>query len=242
MSSFRLDKIVCDSGLATRSEARGLIATGRVRVNGRVETHADLKIELDSAEVSVDGKTINGNKFRYFMLNKPEGVLTATEDREQKTVLDILPEELRRLKLFPVGRLDKDTTGLLILTNDGEFCHAVTSPKKHIKKLYEFTAAGELSSEDAEAFKEGITLRDGTKCLPAGLEIDKNDLCHGFASIYEGKYHQVKRMLASRGKPVVKLKRLTIGELRLDEALKPGDFREIFENERRLILNKVISK
>ena len=238
MSSSRLDKIICDSGIATRSEARELIVTGRVRVNGIAETHVDIKIDLDLAEICVDGKVINGNKFRYFMLYKPEGVLTATEDRDQTTVLDILPEELRRLKLFPVGRLDKDTTGLLILTNDGEFGHNVTSPKRHIKKLYEFTVAGELSSEDTEAFKAGITLRDGTECLPASLEIDEDNKSHGWVSIYEGKYHQVKRMLASREKPVEKLKRLAIGQLRLDEKMKPGDFREIDENDRRMVLNE----
>ncbi len=241
MSSFRLDKIICDSGIATRSEARGLISAGRVRVNGKTETHADLKIELNGAEIYVDGKPLNGDKFRYFMLYKPEGVLTATEDRDQKTVLDILPEELRRLKLFPVGRLDKDTTGLIILTNDGEFCHAVTSPKRHIKKLYEFTVKEMLAAEDVEAFKTGITLRDGTKCLPASLEIDKEDLSHGNVSIYEGKYHQVKRMLASRGKPVEKLKRVSIGELCLDKSMKPGDFREINENERSLILSEKLT-
>jgi len=242
MSAFRLDKIICDSGIATRSEARLMITAGRVRIDGKTETRADLKIELDDSEICVDGNVINGSKFRYFMLNKPEGVLTATEDRQQKTVLDLMPEDLKRLKIFPVGRLDKDTTGLLILTNDGEFCHAVTSPKRHIKKLYEFTVEGMLLPEDVDAFKSGITLRDGTECLPAILEIDENNLSRGRVSIYEGKYHQVKRMLASRGKTVVKLNRITVGELKLDSSLKPGSYREIDKNEIKLVLMGNVSK
>ena len=175
------------------------------------------------------------------MLNKPEGVVTATEDKAQKTVLDLLPAELKRLKLFPVGRLDKDTTGLLILTNDGEFCHAVTSPKRHIKKLYEFTADGLLEPADIEAFKNGIVLKDGTQCLPATLEIDEKNHSHGFVTVFEGKYHQVKRMLASRGKPVISLKRIAAGNLALDASLQPGEVKELTESDLKLIVNKNVT-
>lgn len=241
MNLYRLDKIISERGIATRSEARGLISSGRVRVNGQTETHADVKIDIDTSTISVDGKSLKTGKYRYFMLYKPEGILTATEDRDQKTVIDILPEDLRRLKLFPVGRLDKDTTGLIILTNDGEFCHNVTSPKHHVEKRYEFTVEGELSAEDVRAFEAGIILRDGTECLPASLKIDEKNLSHGYVSVFEGKYHQVKRMLASVGKPVTSLKRLSIGGLCLDENMKPGDFKEIDENEKILMSNEKLT-
>lgn len=237
MSLLRLDKIISDSGIATRSEARKLITSGKVIVDGNIVTRSDLKFDTETSVISVDGDILNSTKYRYIMLNKPDGVLSATEDREQKTVLDILPPELYRMKLFPVGRLDKDTTGLLILTNDGDFCHAVTSPKRRIKKRYEFTSESVLTAEDAEEFLMGITLRDGTKCLPAELEIDLADPCHGYISVFEGKYHQVKRMLASRGKPVISLKRVAIGNLVLDKALGFGEYREISENEIKQIFN-----
>ena len=241
MSLLRLDKIICDSGIATRSEARKFIASGRVWVDGRATTCADLKIDTENAEIRLDGKVISGGSLRYFMLYKPDGVVTATEDKNQKTVLDLLPPELKRLKLFPVGRLDKDTTGLLILTNDGEFCHAVTSPKRHIKKLYEFTVEGLLESDDTEAFKKGIELMDGTECLPADLVIDENDHSHGFVTVFEGKYHQVKRMLASRGKTVRVLKRVAVGDLPLDVSLQPGEVKELTEIDMNLIVNKNVT-
>ncbi|MFB0920223.1 MAG: pseudouridine synthase [Oscillospiraceae bacterium] len=240
MNLNRLDKIISDTGLATRSEARAIIASGRVYVNGEPVTSAALKVDTDRAEVSLDGKAITGG-FRYFMLNKPDGILSATEDREQKTVLDLLPPDLNKLGLFPVGRLDKDTTGLVILTNDGEFGHLVTSPKHHIRKLYEFTVEGILNSDDIKAFKNGILLHDGTQCLPAELEIDESDFSHGFVTIYEGKYHQVKRMLASRGKPVKALKRIEVGALSLDASLGEGEFRELTKSDLNLIINRNVT-
>jgi len=241
MSLLRLDKIISDSGIATRSEARKLVASGRVWVDGKAQTCADLKIDLENAEIRLDGNVINAASLRYFMLNKPDGVVTATEDRDQKTVLDLLPKELSRLKLFPVGRLDKDTTGLLILTNDGEFCHNVTSPKRHIRKLYEFTAEGILEPDDIEAFRKGIVLKDGTECLPAELEIDEKNPSHGFVTIYEGQYHQVKRMLASRGKHIRSLKRIAVGKLSLDESLEPGKYKELSKSDLNLIVNKNVT-
>ncbi len=240
MSLNRLDKIISDTGLATRSEARICVAMGRVRVDGEVATNAALKVETDKVEVRLDGKAITGG-YHYFMLNKPDGILSATGDRDQKTVLDLLPPELKKLGLFPVGRLDKDTTGLIILTNDGEFGHFVTSPKHHIKKLYEFTVEGLLNSDDIKAFKNGILLQDGTQCLSAELEIDERDLSHGFVTIFEGKYHQVKRMLASRGKPVKALKRVAVGALSLDASLGEGEFRELTQNDLNLIINRNVT-
>lgn len=241
MSLLRLDKIISDSGSATRSEARRLIASGRVWVDSKAEKCFDKKIDSESSEIRLDGKVISGGSLRYFMLYKPDGVVTATEDLNQKTVIDLLPPELMRLELFPVGRLDKDTTGLLILTNDGEFCHAVTSPRRHIKKLYEFTVEGALEPDDTEEFKKGIELKDGTQCLPAVLEIDESDHSHGFVTIYEGQYHQVKRMLASRGKPIRALKRVAVGDLSLDNSLKPGEFRELTKSDLNLIVNKNVT-
>lgn len=241
MSLLRLDKIISDSGIATRSEARKFIASGRVWVDGKAQTCAELKIDSENAEIRLDGNVINGASLRYFMLYKPDGVVTATEDRNQKTVLDLLPKELSRLKLFPVGRLDKDTTGLLILTNDGEFCHNVTSPKRHIKKLYEFTTEGTLETDDILAFEKGIVLKDGTECLPAELEIDVKNPSHGFVTIYEGQYHQVKRMLASRGKHIRTLKRIAVGDLPLDESLEPGKYKELSESDINIIVNRNVT-
>ncbi|MEM5767524.1 MAG: pseudouridine synthase, partial [Bacillota bacterium] len=158
MSLLRLDKIIADSGLATRSEARRLIAEGRVWVDGQAVTRPDFKADVETAEITLDGSPLAGGRFRYLMLNKPAGALSATEDRAQKTVLDLLPEEYRRLGLFPVGRLDKDTTGLLLLTNDGDFCHRLTSPVKQVEKRYEVTVDGALDAADVAAFAAGLTL------------------------------------------------------------------------------------
>jgi len=238
MSLIRLDRIICDSGNATRSEAKKLISGGRVSVNGRTETRAEQKIDSAISEICIDEKPIRGERYRYILLYKPVGVLSATEDRSRKTVLSLLPQELQRLGLFPVGRLDKDTTGLIILTNDGDFCHAVTSPKRHIEKLYEFRTDGELTAEDASEFKKGAVLRDGTKCLPAELQIDGNDPHRGLITVYEGKYHQVKRMLASRGKKILDLKRVAVGALSLDGQMKPGDYRELSEAEKELVFQQ----
>lgn len=232
MSVSRLDKILCDSGLYTRSEARRLIKSGCVKASGLVVTSPDTRLDELGSEILVSGVSLRLGRERYFMLNKPEGVLSATEDSEQKTVLDLFPAEFAGLGLFPVGRLDKDTSGLLLITNDGDFSHRITSPKHHIQKTYETYVDGSLTDKDASAFAEGITLRDETKCLPARLEIDSEDSSHAWVSVFEGKYHQVKRMLASVGKPVLKLKRISIGGLSLDENLEPGQFRELTPEEK----------
>ena len=163
------------------------------------------------------------------MMDKPAGVLSVTEDRKQQTVLDLLPPELKRLGLFPVGRLDKDTEGLLILTNDGDFAHRVISPRSGVEKRYRAEVEGIPDEDDARAFAEGLILADGTRCLPAKLEITGGSVC--FVTVMEGKYHQVKRMLASRGKPVRRLRRLSVGELEIGEDLGAGGFRELEEND-----------
>lgn len=235
MQQLRLDKIISDSARVTRSEAKALIKAGSVSVDGTVVKSPELKLDPENCRIICAGRQLCTVRFRSFMMNKPAGVLSATEDREQQTVIDLLPEELSGLGLFPVGRLDKDTTGLLILTNDGELSHRVTSPRHAIKKRYELTVEGELETEDILALAEGIELRDGTKCRPAQLEPDERAPSHGFITISEGKYHQVKRMLAALGKPVKELKRCSEGGLKLDENLLPGQVRELSKDEIALL-------
>lgn len=229
MSLIRLDKYLCDLGLASRREVKELIRSGRVTVNGAEARRAEEKIDPQTASVCLDGRALVYRRHHYYMMDKPEGVITATEDGRQETVLDLLPPSLRRMGLFPVGRLDKDTSGLLILTDDGDFSHRVTSPKGEVCKRYLAEVEGRADADDVAAFREGLVLGDGTRCLPAGLEILENGSC--IVAVREGKYHQVKRMLAARGKPVRKLRRLSIGSLELDEALGPGGFRELSEDE-----------
>lgn len=231
----RLDKILSDGG-SSRSEAKVYIKSGRVTVNGLVVTRPETKAEPQVDEIKLDGRSI-GEKQVYIMLNKPSGVLSATEDEKQKTVVELLPKEYKTRGVFPVGRLDKDTTGLLILTNDGDFAHAVTSPAKHVSKTYEAVVDEDLDEEDVEAFRQGIQLRDGTKCLPAELLVDITCSRRARVTVMEGKYHQVKRMFASRGKPVAALKRLSIGGLHLDSSLNEGAFRLLTPEEKMSVFS-----
>ena len=231
----RLDRILSDAGIASRSEIKRRIRDGRVFVDGEPAASPELKLDREKVRILVDGKLINTAKFRTFLMNKPAGVICATEDRQQETVLDLLSEQDRNLGLFPVGRLDKDTCGLLLLTNDGEFAHRVISPSSELPKVYEAEVDGEPDAEDVKAFAEGVELRDGTKCLPAVLEPTGGNSCR--VTVLEGKYHQVKRMLASRGKPVLRLRRVSIGGLTLDDAPEEGTYRELSEEELCKIFN-----
>ncbi len=219
----RLDKLLAGTGKWSRREVKALVRQGLVRVDGRLAASAEDKLDPAAAVVTVAGETISLCRFTYVMLHKPAGVLTATEDRKQPTVLDLLPPELRRIGLAPVGRLDKDTEGLLLLTNDGELAHRLLSPKYHVDKRYLARVDGELSAADAEAFARGMTLGDGLECLPAGLEVLPDRVC--VVTLREGKFHQVKRMLAARGAPVLYLKRLSMGPLTLDDSLAAGAYR-----------------
>lgn len=230
----RIDKLLAQSGLYSRSQARELIRAGRVVADGLTTIKPEFKVE-ENAVISVDGEEINCAPLRYFMLDKPAGVLSATEDKNQRTVLDLLPRELRSLGLFPVGRLDKDTTGLLLLTNDGDFAHRVISPKHNVIKTYYAVTALPVGDEDVAAFREGITLADGTRCLPAVLEPLEGCTCR--VLVREGKYHQVRRMLASRGKNVLQLRRLAIGGLELDRSLGAGGCRELRQFEKQLVFS-----
>ncbi len=226
----RLDKIISAMGKKSRREVREMVRQGRVLVDGKPAPAADMKVDPQTAVILLDGEPLGYEKFTYVMLHKPAGVLTATEDRRQKTVLDLLPPELRRRALSPVGRLDKDTEGLLLLTNDGQLAHRLLSPKSHVDKVYYARVDGALEPGDIAAFAAGMTLGDGLECLPAGLEILSPT--EALVTLREGKFHQVKRMLAARGKPVLYLKRLSMGRLRLDPALAPGAWRMLTEEER----------
>ncbi len=229
MALLRLDKYLSDCGVSSRREARALIKSGRVTLDGTAAAAVDAKVDPDSARIMLDGQELCYQRFHYYMLDKPLGVVTATEDRRQQTVLDLLPSALKQWKLFPVGRLDKDTGGLLLLTDDGDFAHRVISPKNEVWKCYLAETEGRVTPDDAAAFAAGLTLKDGTVCLPAMLEALEG--CRCLVRVREGKYHQVRRMLASRGKPVISLRRLSIGSLSLPRDSSPGDITELREDD-----------
>ena len=236
----RLDKLICDTGLCSRSQARDRIRAGAVSVDGSVIRDAAAKFDSETAYVLVDGQPIGDGGHLYVMLHKPDGLLSASRDASKPTVLDLMPAEWRRRGLFCVGRLDKDTTGLLLLTDDGDFAHRVISPKSRIPKIYVADVEGVPTESDVTAFREGITLKDGLECLPAELKI----LGQGRVEVmvYEGKYHQVKRMLASRLLPVTALHRRRIGQLELDGALAPGEYRVLSREELSLLGSDLLSK
>ena len=232
MALERLDKILSGTGRWSRREVKDLVKAGRVTADGAVVARPEDKFDREAVELRVDGEPVDGERYCYLMLHKPGGVLSATEDPKQPTVLDLLPPHLRRVGLFPVGRLDKDTEGFLLLTNDGPLGHRLLAPKKHVDKVYFVRVEGRLDQEDRRAFRTGMVLGDGLRCLPAELEVlEPPDT--GLVTLREGKYHQVKRMLASRGKPVAYLKRLSMGPLRLDPELAPGAWRPLTQGERQ---------
>lgn len=225
----RLDKVLAGTGRWSRREVKLLVRQGLVRLNGAAAGSAEEKCDPETAVITVNGETVVLRRFTYVLLHKPSGVITATEDRRQETVMELLPQELRRVGLAPVGRLDKDTEGLLLLTNDGELTHRLLSPKYHVDKRYFARVDGHLTAAHTEAFAKGMTLGDGLKCLPARLEILPDNGC--IVTVREGKFHQVKRMLASCGAPVVYLKRLSMGPLVLGDELGRGEHRMLREEE-----------
>lgn len=223
MAQQRLDKIIASTGRYSRREVKTLVREGRVLVDERIAASAEDKCDPLTARISVNGEELFYREHTYVMLHKPAGVLSATEDGRGETVLDLLAPEYRKIGLFPVGRLDKDTEGLLLLTDDGALAHDLLAPKKHVDKVYFARTDGALDDADCKAFEQGITLGDGLECLPAKLEILKSDAqSEALITIREGKFHQIKRMLASRGKPVVYLKRLSMGSLTLDRGAFQG--------------------
>ena len=230
MAQERLDKLLSSTGRWSRREVKELIRQGRVWVDGVPARRPEEKCEPGAAGLTVDGERVDCAPFVYLMLHKPAGLVSATEDPRQPTVLELLPQHLRRVGLFPAGRLDKDTEGLLLLTNDGPLAHRLLAPRNHVDKTYFVRVDGELDGADAAAFAAGMMLEDGLACLPAGLEVlEQPDTA--LVTLHEGKYHQIKRMLAARGKPVVYLKRLTMGPLMLDPALGRGEWRPLSAEE-----------
>ena len=233
----RLDKLLCSQGTLTRSEAGRVIRGGRVTVDGVVCRQAAQKIDPTAHTVAVDGKPLGYAEFVYFMLNKPDGILCVSRDKKVPTVVDLLPEEYRRRGLFPAGRLDKDTHGLVLITDDGDFAHRMLSPRHHIPKTYLARLDKPLSEAGMQAFRDGPTLADGTVCQPAHLtvvETGDNPLVE--VVIYEGKYHQIKRMFAAVGCQVIWLKRTKMGGLSLDETLEEGQCRPLTPEEKECIL------
>ncbi len=232
MGKERLDKILATTGRWSRREAGALIRRGAVLVDGEPVRSPDTKTDPETSVVTAEGERLIWRRYTWVMLNKPAGYLSATEDGRGTTVLDLLPRELQRQGLFPVGRLDKDTEGLLLLSNEGPLAHALLSPKHHVDKVYYARVDGCLNEGDCAAFADGLSLSDGLECLPAKLEIlPGSGGTEALVTLREGKFHQVKRMLASRGAPVVYLKRVQMAGLELDRSLPRGDFRFLTENE-----------
>ncbi|MBC2192178.1 rRNA pseudouridine synthase [Listeria sp. FSL L7-0229] len=233
---MRLDKLLSHTGFGSRKEVKPLLKSGAVVVNGTIQKDSKTQVNPDKDQITVHGTPVVYQEFVYFMLHKPQNVVSATEDNVSETVIDLLAQEDTLTDPFPVGRLDKDTEGLLIITNDGTLAHNLLSPKKHIDKTYYAKIDGDVTAEDVEAFVAGIELDDGYTCKPARLEIiTPNEIK---VTIQEGKFHQVKRMFAARGKTVSYLKRISMGNLQLDESLALGEYRPLTEAELAILQNK----
>ena len=235
MAVLRLDKLISSSMNMSRKDVRALIKGGRITVDGVYAASPDMKVDTGISSVIVDGERLEYEEHRYLMMNKPAGYVSSTDDPKSPTVLELLPEEYRHFELFCAGRLDKDSEGLLILTDDGAYCHSVISPKKNVFKKYYVKVSGRLEEADAEAVSAGMTLSDGTVLMPGRLEIIGDN--EGLVYIREGKYHQVKRMLGSLGKPVVYLKRLKIGALELDPDLEKGAVKKLTYSEASMVFS-----
>lgn len=228
---IRLDKYLADMGCGTRSEVKQAVKKGAVSVNDVPVKRPEEKVDTEADRVVFQGKTVSYLKYEYFMLNKPAGVVSATEDRRDRTVIDLIGDKQRK-DLFPVGRLDKDTEGLLLITNDGETAHRLLSPRKHVDKVYYARVKGNVTEEDVRLFAQGIDIGDEKPALPAELVILKSgEVSEIELTVREGRFHQVKRMFAAVGKEVVYLKRLRMGTLVLDRNLKPGEYRKLTKEE-----------
>ncbi|MDO4800039.1 MAG: pseudouridine synthase [Bacillota bacterium] len=228
---MRLDKLLSNMGKGTRSEIKTYIRRKAVTVDGEIAVSGSQIVDADHAVVTLLGERVVYRRFVYLMLHKPEGVISATEDQRHTTVIELVGEEYAHYALFPVGRLDIDTTGLLILTNDGELAHNLLAPKKGIPKTYEVTLAAPISPAQIEALEAGVTLEDGTLCAPARVQVRANKNPQIDLTITEGKFHQVKRMMEAVGNRVTALKRIRMNRLDLDESLEPGAYRELTEAE-----------
>lgn len=225
---MRLDKFLCEMNIGSRSQVKTYVKQGLIMVNGTPAKNADQKIDEAKDTVTYRGEVLRYQKFHYYMLNKPQGVVSATQDNVSKTVLDLLPVEKRK-NISPVGRLDKDTEGFLLLTDDGELAHRLLAPSKHVDKRYLVQIASPLSAEDCTALEKGVDIGENSLTRPAVVErVSENQI---LLTIHEGKFHQVKRMLKAVGNEVTALKRVNFGALALDNSLKPGEYRELSEAE-----------
>ncbi len=231
---MRIDKLLSDMGIASRSEARAACRAGQVLVDGVAIKDSSAHVDPERQSIVYKGREISYRKHTYVMLNKPEGYVSATEDSKLPVVTELLDGELRKMELFPVGRLDRDTTGLMILTNNGPLAHRVLSPKHHVPKVYRFTAAEPMKDGVEEEFRDGVTLADGYECKSAIIELD-GDRMGGFITLTEGKYHQIKRMVASTHNRVVTLERISFGGIELDTSLSRGEYRLLTKDEIALL-------
>jgi 16S rRNA pseudouridine516 synthase len=236
----RLDKVLSNLGYGTRKEIRQVVKDGLIRVDGKVVKDGGEHVDPALSVIEVDGEILKYREFMYVMMNKPEGVISATFDNKLKTVIDILPEKLKSFDLYPVGRLDIDTVGLLLLTNDGQLTHELISPKKHVPKRYYAKVLGTVTLNDADLFKQGVVIDDGYKTLPAELFIlNTGEISEIELIIFEGKFHQVKRMFEAVDKKVIYLKRLEMGPIKLDESIEDGYCRELTDEEIEILKDSV---
>lgn len=241
VSQERIDKLITSQGTLTRSQVKKLIKSGLVRVNGETVKKAEEKYETENINIEVCKAPLEFRENIYIMLNKPKGVVSASSDKKQKTVIGLVPDELMRNGLFPAGRLDADTTGFVLITDDGDFAHKILSPKNHIEKTYLATLSNPIKKEEIISLENGIELSDGTLCMRAKLEvIQEGPKTIVEIKICEGKYHQIKRMFAAVGNKVIELERTAIGNLTLDDNLLPGECREIKKEELKLIKDGTI--
>jgi 16S rRNA pseudouridine516 synthase len=235
---LRIDKMLANLGFGSRKEVKQLLKSGAVKVDDVVVKDPKQHVDTNNQIVTLNGDVIEYKEFIYLMMNKPQGVLSATEDSAQETVIDLLELEDQVYEPFPVGRLDKDTEGLLLITNDGQLAHRLLSPKKHVPKTYFAVIDREVTDEDVKAFAEGVTLDDGYETKPGELKILKSGIRSDIElTITEGKFHQVKRMFEAVGKKVVYLKRISMGPLPLDETLELGEYRELTDDEIEMLRN-----
>ncbi|WP_418585543.1 pseudouridine synthase [Intestinibacter sp.] len=232
----RIDKVLSNLGYGSRSELKKICKNGLVKVNGKVINNPGVQVDVKNDEIIFNGEKVTYKEFIYLMLNKPDGYISATFDKRDPIVLDLIDKEDLVFEPFPVGRLDKDTEGLLVLTNDGQLAHRVLSPKKHVPKTYYAKIEGVVTEDDIKAFAKGVTLDDGYETMPAELVILKSDeISEIELTIHEGKFHQVKRMFESVDKKVIYLKRLSMGKLQLDKNLALGEYRELTDEEIKMI-------
>lgn len=237
MAKERIDKLISSQGMQSRSDAAKTIKSGKVRINGAVIKSTSFKADPTVDTIEIDGSRFTYKKFIYIMMNKPQGVVSASRDPKEKTVVDLVPEEMKRPELFPAGRLDKDTTGFVLITDDGAFAHYILSPKHHIDKTYLATTSELIDDVYLGQMRNGMTAGDET-FLPAKIELFENAQCPVYKiTLHEGKYHQIKRMIAATNASLLALKRISMGALPLDEALLPGECKELSEQEVALLTN-----